>query len=262
MNGELYRRCVKVFFDLETTGLRRKTSPPDEIVQICASAEGEDFVSYCRPTVRKNWAGLLPSRSSRPTSFDIHGIGPDRVREAPTWRELGREFQRFVRRASRDSPAIVLVAYNGWAFDASFMAANNELHGILGFDRPVYVCDPLRISRLLAPGVSHKQVDVYARLFRESFANAHDAAADVRALRRICEHPSFAPRLAGGCRRFESLEGPRRPVSAGEAPRRERPDGSLRAPKAKVHPKSSFSSARSCESCGVVYSSYFNHECK
>ncbi len=121
MNSALFASCAKIYFDIETTGFFRKPKPwtgyPDEIVQICASARGRTFSSYVRPAVSANYSGLKPGKSKR-SAHDVHGIGPDDVSHAETWRNVGAQFWRFVEDVSAPGKPVVLVAYNGWASHA------------------------------------------------------------------------------------------------------------------------------------------------
>ena len=217
MDPEEFATVPLVVFDLETTGLCRsakaRTGAPDEIVQVCATAlaagdrgPGERFAAFCRPGVRANYAGLYPARPGRrPTSFDVHGIGAARVRGCDTWARVGERFREFVERCAEGHSAVVLVAYNGWAFDGAFLAANNRFHEVGGFSKPTYMCDPLRVAKSLVAG-SRTLCAVHKKLFDEEVRDAHDAGADVAALVRVCRHAAVAGKLWEACKRFGTLE--------------------------------------------------------
>lgn len=120
----------------------------------------------------------------------------------------------------------------------------------------------------------HRQSDVYSMLFGESFANAHDARADVAALERICEHPSFAQRLHTVCRVFENLTrnveprvtAQQRATPVPSVHRRclDAPGSKNDTGKAKSNMRNHSTKSRNsveCARCGDVYSVFFNHKC-
>ena len=246
MHRETFDQCVKIFFDLETTGFYRTNKPwtgyPDEIVQICAICEKKTFLRYCKPSVKDNWRGLRPGKK-RKSAYDVHKIGPEKVKKAETWREVGADLVAFVHEASKNAPGIILVAYNGLAFDAPFLKAVNQMHEVRGFERPVYVCDPLKIARDIFTSGRKKQSDVFFALFNRVYENAHDARVDVEALAQICKHPAFERKLHSVCVRFESLEVKKK-------------EEILEVKKVETK-----KSALVCAACKRVYSVYFKHEC-
>lgn len=237
-----------VYFDLETTGLYRSpkkwSGAPDEIVQICAFVVREkkrvaEFTSHCKPSVRDNFRGLRPSKAgARPTAYDIHRISEKDVDGAKTWKDVGKEFRTFVHRHTHGCSAIFLVAYNGWAFDGQFLVANNTFHGVPGFKKPVFVCDPLQVVAGFVQRGRRRQEDVYKRLFGEEMSGAaHDARNDVKALVRICGHPSIAAHMPSKCKAFPQLFDclSRKTITTVDGP---------------------------CEECGRVCSKYFDHDCE
>jgi hypothetical protein len=160
------------------------------------------------------------------------------------------------------------------------------MFNIPGADRRVFVCDPVKIAREIFPrgewnffrfnsgfpclneydmAISlakgrHRQSDVYAMLFGESFANAHDARADVAALERICEHPSFAQRLHTVCRVYENLSRQVKKTKTDTEKANTSADNQSLSLTSK-NPKRKSKTSVECARCGDVYSVYFNHKC-
>ena len=261
MDPELFQKLPLVFFDLETTGLQQRV---DEIVQICAIVvypnalqTSKTFVAYCRPRCNKNLKGLRPSLpGQKSTAYDFHKIHYTQVEACKTWKSVGADFATFVTECTSQADQIVLVAYNGWCFDGNFIASNNSMHKLPGFPKKVYVCDPMRVAKQVFKGMkSFTQLSVYKKMFDISFANAHDAVADVEALVEICQDARFRQRMFQFCKRFPTLEQPKleQRIREMNVKRRALPEPAVQRTAKRL-------ACIKCV-CGVVYSSFFIHTC-
>lgn len=164
-----------VIYDLETTGLYPGT---DEFIQIAAVRmhagrlrPDETFFSYARPRQR------IPSFI---TSYT--GIRNDDVRDAPRPEDVLCGFARWAGDAT-------LIAHNGLRFDAKFLAATCQRHGLPAREAPCI--DSIHISKMLfgsARGTGHSLDHVKARLcLRDTAMRRHDARGDVDLLGRAVE---------------------------------------------------------------------------
>ena len=101
-----------IYYDTETTGLRKEK---DAIVEIAAydPVFGKTFCKFVHPGFP------IPAESS-----SIHGITDEMVKDSPSFKEIGAEFISFC-----DGNA-VLIAHNNEHFDAPFLAAEFEKHGL------------------------------------------------------------------------------------------------------------------------------------
>ena len=213
MNRATFDAALHVFFDFETTGF---FAAGDAILQVCAVVHHRGklvakYSAFNNPGKRLYWK--LRSNPRKPTAFDVHGIGVDKVVDCPGWDIVGRRFRATILDARERCGAetVVLVAYNG-GFDVRFLTHHNGAFGVGGLGPSVFLCDPLVAAIRVFPPVGgraqkgeHKQSAVYRRLFGEELRNAHDAEADVAALVRICETSAFAALLPDACKRVDQL---------------------------------------------------------
>ena len=169
-----------VIFDTETTGLHRW----DRVISIAASCRNAAFTSLVRPP------RPIPAASTA-----VHGITDERVRDEQPWYRVGSAFWKWVSAQAAGKQRLVLVAHNA-TFDMRMLRSETKRLWALPPLPPVYVVDTLKVCRAVLKGLpDYKQATVYQHLFGDAPADQHDAAGDVAALRRICEHPSVGPHL-------------------------------------------------------------------
>lgn len=151
-------------FDVETTGLDPRRG--HRIIEIAAVRieggkimEEKTFTSYVNPERDIPWE-----------SRQVHGIGDDAVRGAPTIMEVLPAFLEFAQGS-------VLVAHNA-AFDMSFLASEKEF--CWGYiELPECLCT-MRLSQSLYPQAFRHNLDTLAQRFSLTLpADRHRALPDV-----------------------------------------------------------------------------------
>lgn len=103
-----------VFFDLETTGIN---VVKDRIVEISVLKINPNGMEESK-TVRVNPGMPIPKQSS-----DIHGILDEDVKDAPTFKEVGKELARFIEGCD-------LAGFNSNRFDIPLLAEEFLRNGI------------------------------------------------------------------------------------------------------------------------------------
>tara|TARA_Y100001958_G_scaffold86589_1_gene58800 strand:- start:5779 stop:7350 length:1572 start_codon:yes stop_codon:yes gene_type:complete len=144
----------------------------------------------------------------------IHGITEQQLEDKYRFSSIGKNFVSFIQRNTSGSAVVILVAYNGFSSDFRLLAkelARNHL--ALPRGRKYLCLDPMKIldkewiDENVCQKTSVKQVtsmklkDVTCAILRELghkdedferlCGQAHDAMADVRALRFILFHPTI-----------------------------------------------------------------------
>lgn len=159
-----------VIYDLETTGLYPEH---DEFIQIAAVrfrdgrlCRGETFHSYARP--RRPISSFIESYT---------GVTNAHVRGAPRPEEVLADFARF-------SGEATLIAHNGKRFDAKFLEATCQRHGLPA--RCVECIDSIQLSKLAfgkTRGTGHSMDHLMSRLgLGQGTFRRHDARGDVEVL--------------------------------------------------------------------------------
>lgn len=178
------------YFDVETSGFRKKDLPADHLSQgwtcqigFVYEADGKPLNSGCfivRPTHALN-------RSINPRAQDVHGISMDIVKAHGVAEfTMAKLFDELFQKTD-------LVICHNYAFDSKFMADLLERHAFdpVRFATIPHFCTMKETTDLLClpgryPGKYKwpKLEELYFFLFGEQFDNAHDAMADITATRR------------------------------------------------------------------------------
>jgi len=175
-----------LFFDTETTGFVRKTLPFNDpqqarVCQLAAmlcDAEGNELNRMNMIIKPDGWS--IPSRVA-----EIHGITTDRAeREGVPVKQALTKFGEMA------NVATVYVAHN-FRFD-------NDMMNIESFNEPSFVWRPTveYCTMLTATPICQipaarggykwpKLMEIYKHLFKEEFSGAHDAFADMLAMKRV-----------------------------------------------------------------------------
>jgi DNA polymerase III epsilon subunit family exonuclease len=162
-----------VLYDLETTGLEPTY---DEFIQLAAMrfASGQlrpenTFASFAKP--RRPISAFIESYT---------GISNRHVQNAPRPEEVLCKFAAWV----GDS---TLIAHNGLRFDAKFLAATCQRHGLP--KREVESIDSIHMSKMVfgrARGTGHSLDHLVSRLrIDHRGSRRHDARGDVEILGRV-----------------------------------------------------------------------------
>ena len=184
----IFPQMFKCYFDLETTGLGRKA----RIVQIGAIVVDDEkqfkgsFNEHVRTTVPMS-----------KKAAQITGITDEFLSDKSP---PAKVFHRFLRWLAQFQP-LELVAYNGFGFDFPVWSRDTALEKIKWRPYVQSFVDPLVWARAnLQPEIllmnakgrpCFKLGSLYKSVFQREIKNAHDALADCRALRDLCEHPMF-----------------------------------------------------------------------
>ena len=159
-----------VVYDLETTGVDKSK---DRILQIAAIKYDwntkkiiDAFNSYVKP-VGEGW-------SISYAAYAVHGIGKDKIENAPTFEEIGPKFIEFVKGCN-------IATYNGCKFDNSMLYREFERVGIK-FDISDFTnYDSFMVEKSRHGNTLH---DVFERYYHKKMEdcglNPHDALSDVK----------------------------------------------------------------------------------
>lgn len=194
---------LTVFFDLETTGCpdgAAIVSPYHRIVQLSAvlgaPAKADDaFNAVVNPGVH------VPRASAA-----IHGLDDALVAAAPPFAAVWAAFERWIDAAlaavgvaDPERATVRLVAHNMFGFDAVVLARALARAGLPPLAARRYrladTLPPLRATTAhLDPLTRPNSLEAWhARALGEPFPNAHNALADVRALRRVVARSGLVP---------------------------------------------------------------------
>jgi DNA polymerase-3 subunit epsilon len=155
------RSLAYTVFDTETTGL--EPSGGDEIISI-----GAVRIVNGRLLAGERFEQLVdPRRPLRADSMEIHGIGPEALRNRPTIEKVLPAFHKFC----EDT---VLVGHN-LAFDMRFLQLKEDATGVR-FTQPVL--DTLLLSALLHENLASHHLEALAERFGVSTAGRHTALGD------------------------------------------------------------------------------------
>ena len=265
MDGFVY--CV---FDLESTGLRVESN---RVLSVAASCRGKEFSSFVNPCMR------IPHEATK-----VNGISDDDVKNEPKWDVVGPRLWAWLeeRRIEADAHTVVLVAHN-CSFDAKFLRMEMARLPFVPPGPPkLEAVDTLKISRSRLKLIPrHRQSDVYQHLFQEQPKDQHSAIGDVAALTRICEHPTFARALPlfRVPLRFDfplaaqlpfafpianqnpipiSVQQHQPPIKTAITAQQHQPqiETAIAQQQTPIG-----GTAKKCGSCGVVFSTFFEHAC-
>lgn len=189
--------CFAVF-DTETTGL---STSKDEIIQIGCSIINEkgekQHADY------EMFATLVYSeRPISPSATKIHNIKNEDLKDQPLFKVVIGQMIEFVKKYNKTNQQVVLVAYNGHAFDFKILGRQLDENKINYTDLFNFVLDPLEIIKYTncfpeRPAKSSNTLgNIYKYVTEKSLEKAHDAKNDVLALVKICQDPRVLKYLA------------------------------------------------------------------
>ncbi len=150
-----------VVFDLETTGLYKKT---DRIIEIGAVKYSKDGTIVDRFSTFVNPEMPIPD-----SSYAIHGISDAMVADAPTISQILPSFLNFIENT-------ILVAHNA-PFDVGFIEENAKRLG-LPWNDPVYIDTCELARRLILSGITNYKLDTVAKHLGVELENHHRAVDD------------------------------------------------------------------------------------
>lgn len=154
-----------IFYDTETTGL---DVAQDRIIELAAfdPVQGKTFSSLINPNVP------IP-----PEVTAIHGIRDEDVAQAPSFRDVGKDFIHFC------EGEVVLIAHNNDAFDSPFLSKEYARHQL---DLPSWVYfDSLKWARRYRPDLPKHSLQYLREHFRIPLNRAHRALDDVFTLHKV-----------------------------------------------------------------------------
>ena len=185
---------MKVFYDLESTGY--EGGPPvykQRIVQICVEIEnGEIFSSHVNPGCH------IPQPSEA-----IHRVSNEIAEKAKPWDTVFKQIINFIlnaymkraRHCNQSHPSIYFIAHNNFGFDCILFHIECQRMGI---PIPSYIkfLDTLpyfkkhyqQWNELPPEERPFNLGNMYQRVFQEPLEGAHDAKADVVALKKLVDH--------------------------------------------------------------------------
>lgn len=157
--------CV---FDLETTGLNISK---DRIVQIA--------ILKIHPSGKKEELNLLinPEMNISESNSAIHGVTNEMVKDAPTFKEAGKEIVEFIGNSD-------LAGYNSNKFDVPVLA-EEFLRVDIDFDLSTKDC--VDIQNIFHKMEQRTLVAAYKFYCSKDLTNAHDAMADTVATWEVFE---------------------------------------------------------------------------
>ena len=150
------------FFDLETTGTNIAMDRIVEIAVIKVMPNGEVLEKYNR---------VNPTIPIPPGSTAIHGIGDDDVKDKPTFKELAKEYARFMEGSD-------LSGFNILKFDIPLLV-EEFLRADVEFDYSrKRIIDSQRIYHMME---KRNLSAAYKFYCKKDLTDSHSAAADTRA---------------------------------------------------------------------------------
>lgn len=156
-------RCI--YYDTETTGVRAEKDYIIEIAAFCGTTN-ESFVRLVNPGVP------IPKEATA-----IHHITDEMVKEAPSFKEVGREFIEF---CGSDS---YLVAHNNDNFDYWFLKTEFGRHAL---EMPPWkFVDTLKWARKYRPDLPRHPLQFLREVYGIKENNAHRALDDVLVMKEI-----------------------------------------------------------------------------
>ena len=151
-----------VFFDLETTGINIVN---DRIVEISILKVSPNGMEESK-TVRVNPGMPIP-----PQSTEIHGITDEDVKDAPTFKEVGKELARFIESCD-------LAGFNSNRFDIPLLAEEFLRNGIdIDFSKRKFV----DVQTIFHKKEQRTLIAAYKFYCEKDLTEAHSAEADVLA---------------------------------------------------------------------------------
>lgn len=172
---------TKVCLDLETTGLDIGGARPG-ICQIAAKKfDNYDTSQIAAPYLEEEFETLVnpelpPSEFWHPKAIEATGIGPEQVKDAPTFFEVLPQLAQFV------CGCDTWVGYNS-EFDVRILAMNLERYGFTThFPWPLHRIDVMPMAKAaMNVDKGYKLTDAYHFVTGKELDNAHDASVDVQA---------------------------------------------------------------------------------
>ena len=154
-----------VYYDTETTGIRPEK---DRIIEL-AVFDPMRQATFCKL--------INPGFPIPPEASAIHNITDTMVTDAPTFKEVAKEFLAF---CGNDA---VLIAHNNDAFDQPFIEAEFKREGI---DLPSFkYIDSLKWSRKYRSDLPRHSLQFLREVFGIPPNQAHRALDDVEVLHKI-----------------------------------------------------------------------------
>lgn len=167
---------IKVFWDIETTGFGYKTG--DRIVELAA-------IEYLNgePTGKEFYSLIDPERQIPAEVVAIHGITNEKVRGAPRFKDVVKEFIAFIEGKE-------LIAHNGKSFDEPFTNHEMAQAGVATtlWEGPSRTTDTLAIAKAMFP---RQKVNLDALCTRYEIdlsqrkAEGHNARLDCHLLAKV-----------------------------------------------------------------------------
>jgi DNA polymerase-3 subunit epsilon len=157
-----------IFYDTETTGVR---SDKDRIIEIAAIdvLQNRTFVQFVNPGIS------IPKEATA-----IHQITDEMVKDAPSWKEIGKSFAEFC------AGDIVLIAHNNDSFDQLFL---QEEYKRAGLEMPQWkFIDSLKWSRKYRSDLPRHTLQSLRELYQIPANQAHRALDDVVVLSQVFSH--------------------------------------------------------------------------
>ena len=202
---------IRVYFDLETTGLSIWN---DHIVQIAATVCVD---SECKGVFETNVKSTKPMQK---TASQVTGIYDKDLVDAPSSEEALVKFFNWMNEMSDlYHKPIALVAYNGLRFDFPLLYSEltrENLTCLWKDSKITRLVDPLVwakehldstiLVRRATGACSYALNDVYTALFERQIINAHQALADAQALQDIVCHDAFGEIGWSGATNYNMLQ--------------------------------------------------------
>lgn len=158
----------KIFVDLETTGVDRKTARIVEIAVIFVDENGTEteYRTLVNPGVP------IPLVTSK-----IHNIYDKDVEGSPTFEDISKTIFAFLEKSD------IFIAYN-FTFDFQILAAEFKRVGLELNEKAFTFYDPMKIFKHYFP---HKLHVCYEHYTGKVLENAHTALADIKATKEVFE---------------------------------------------------------------------------
>lgn len=157
-----------IYFDTETTGLSAQN---ERIIEIAAfnATTNESFVRLINPQKP------IPLEASQ-----IHHITDEMVREAKTFKEVGREFLDFCQ------GDVALIAHNNIAFDLPFLKMELQRSGLTMPSHWIFL-DTLHWARYYRADLPKHALQYLRQIYAIAPNQAHRALDDVLVLKQVFE---------------------------------------------------------------------------